>query len=168
MNTHLNIYTMPPAYKNTEYEMLVNTNGSQENKGTQPSPLGNNPSTIQVILYTYLLVLKKYAVIEGRSGRFEFWVFSICHYVTTLILYFAGKSSVLFIIIGLIYVLATLIPNVALMIRRLHDTGHSVWSLLLYVIPLIGQIVLLIYWITPSDPGRNEYGEYPDLIKIVG
>ena len=90
---------MPPSYKNSEYEMLVNTNGSQENKGTQPSPLGNNPSTIQVILYTYLLVLKKYAVIEGRSGRFEYWVFILCHLAIIGLLHFGGKFSVLFSVI---------------------------------------------------------------------
>lgn len=61
----------------------------------------------------------------------------------------------------LIYSLATIIPSLAVCIRRLHDTGKSGWSLLFVLIPFIGSIILLIFLITDSQPGENKWGPNP-------
>jgi uncharacterized membrane protein YhaH (DUF805 family) len=46
-------------------------------------------------------------------------------------------------------------------IRRLHDTGHSGWWVLIGLIPLIGFIVLLVFYLREGDAGENEYGPPP-------
>jgi uncharacterized membrane protein YhaH (DUF805 family) len=43
-------------------------------------------------------------------------------------------------------------------VRRLHDTGRSGWNLLLALIPLIGAIILLVYFFQDSAVGENKYG----------
>jgi len=49
--------------------------------------------------------------------------------------------------------LATLLPGLAVSIRRLHDTNRSGWWILLWFIPLIGIIVLIVWWVQQGTPG---------------
>lgn len=66
----------------------------------------------------------------------------------------------------LLWSLFTLIPSLAVTCRRLHDTSKSGILLLLYLVPLIGSIILLIYCCEDSQRGTNQYGpseKYPEL-----
>ena len=63
-----------------------------------------------------------------------------------------------FQLLTLIYGLAVLLPGIAVGIRRLHDTGKSGWWLLIALIPLVGIIVLIVFWATDGQPGPNQYG----------
>ena len=60
-----------------------------------------------------------------------------------------------------IYFLGTIIPSIAVLVRRLHDTGKSAWWLLLLLIPLIGAPVLLLFTISKGADGENRYGADP-------
>ena len=64
-------------------------------------------------------------------------------------------------LVGGIYSLAVLIPGLAVGVRRLHDTGRSGWWLLLALIPIIGAIILIVYFAQDSQPESNEYGPNP-------
>lgn len=64
-------------------------------------------------------------------------------------------------LLGGIYVLGVLIPSLAVTVRRLHDTEHSGWWLLIGLVPLIGGIVLLVFMVQDSKPGQNPYGANP-------
>ena len=57
--------------------------------------------------------------------------------------------------------LAVFIPSLAVSVRRLHDIGRSGWWLLLSLIPLVGAIILIIWYCTDSQPGANQYGPNP-------
>lgn len=79
---------------------------------------------------------------------------------------FAIVISVITNMIGLgflttIYSLGLLLPTVSIAARRLHDTGRTGWWQLIGLIPLIGLIVLLIFYTQKSHPGSNEYGANP-------
>ena len=54
-----------------------------------------------------------------------------------------------------------LIPGLAVTVRRLHDTGNSGWMYLLNIIPLIGAIVLLVFYCSDSESGKNKWGPNP-------
>ena len=120
----------------------------------------------------YLEVLKKYAVFRGRASRTEYWMFVLFNVI------FAIAALVIDNLSGLatesvesgpvysLYVLATLVPSLAVSARRLHDTGKSGWYLLLGLIPCVG-IILLVFMITPGNIGANEYGEDPDAYSIT-
>lgn len=63
--------------------------------------------------------------------------------------------------LGSIYTLATLIPALAVTVRRLHDTGRSAWWLLIPLVPLIGAIIFLVFMFQDSQPAENQYGPNP-------
>ncbi len=115
----------------------------------------------------YLLVLKKYAVFSGRSSRKEFWYFSLISFLIAIVLAVADvmtgtiDAEIGIGLLGGIYAIAVLIPGIAVSVRRLHDTDRSGWWLLISFIPLIGAIVLIVFWAQDSQPGENQYGSNP-------
>lgn len=67
-------------------------------------------------------------------------------------IYFSSATNVISFIISLI----TIIPGIAMSIRRLHDINKSGWFYLLSFIPFIGQIILLVFYCMPTvDEGNN-------------
>ncbi|MFK7925271.1 MAG: DUF805 domain-containing protein [Bacteroidia bacterium] len=117
----------------------------------------------------YLKALKNYAGFSGRASRKEYWMFFLFH--ALFIVAMAFSSSFVQETIGLrigavflaIYLLGTMIPSLAVTVRRLHDINRSGWSILLRFIPLVGSIILLIYLVTEGDTRDNQYGPDPQL-----
>jgi uncharacterized membrane protein YhaH (DUF805 family) len=62
-----------------------------------------------------------------------------------------------------IYALAVFIPAIAVACRRLHDTGRTAWWLLILVVPLIGWVVLVVFFVQDSQEEENQYGISPKL-----
>lgn len=60
-----------------------------------------------------------------------------------------------------LYLLAVLVPGIAVGVRRLHDTGRSGWWLLTWLIPLIGWVWIIVYFAEAGDPQPNAYGPNP-------
>lgn len=121
----------------------------------------------------YLEVLKKYAVFSGRARRKEYWMFILFNII------FGILASLLdnklgtelgdfgYGLIYIIYSLAVFIPGLAVMVRRLHDTGRGGIWILIGFIPIIGWIWLLVLLVTDSQPGDNVYGPNPkDVVEI--
>ena len=67
-----------------------------------------------------------------------------------------------------LYSLAVLLPSLGVSVRRLHDTGRSGWWLLVGVLPIFGGIILLIFFVTDSQPGENRYGPNPKGVLASG
>jgi uncharacterized membrane protein YhaH (DUF805 family) len=64
-------------------------------------------------------------------------------------------------ILGYVLILATLVPNLAVGARRLHDTNRSGWWQLIGIIPIVGWILLIVWYATDGTPGQNEHGTNP-------
>ena len=60
-----------------------------------------------------------------------------------------------------IFCLATLMPSLALVARRLHDINRSGWWQLLWFAILIGWIILMVWTIKQGVKGPNKYGPDP-------
>jgi uncharacterized membrane protein YhaH (DUF805 family) len=60
-----------------------------------------------------------------------------------------------------LFILGTLLPSLAVTVRRLHDTDRSAWWLLISLIPLVGHAVLLYFLIQDGDETANEFGPDP-------
>jgi uncharacterized membrane protein YhaH (DUF805 family) len=96
--------------------------------------------------------LNKYADFKGRAARPEFWWFALATFVVSAVL------NRVVPMLGALFSLAVLLPSLAVGARRLHDIGKSGWFLLLLLIPVIGWLVLLYFYVQPSGPS-NEFGE---------
>lgn len=121
----------------------------------------------------FLDVLKyKYADFNGRARRSEYWFFTlfkwIIFFIIASIASFGGENSLIdrvaFIIFVLVFI-AFIVPTIAISIRRVHDSGKSGFLILLGIIPLIGPLILLIFYFLNSDPGPNKYGNNPHEIE---
>lgn len=107
---------------------------------------------------------RNYATFGGRARRSEFWF-------AQLFLFLAGLSASIvdaavfdvsidsFGAFYVIFVLGTFIPALAVTWRRLHDMGKSGGFFFIFLIPLIGIILLIVWWATDSQPGPNKYGD---------
>lgn len=114
----------------------------------------------------YLDAMRRYATFSGRSTRSQFWLFSLVLFgiiIVTFILDLAlgtGDGESVSLIAGLVS-LIHLIPQLSVMVRRLHDIDKSGWWVLISFVPLAGIIVLLIFACTSSTPGANRFGPDP-------
>lgn len=136
----------------------------------------------------YVSTFKRFAEFQGRSGRREYWVFTLMTGTVSILLTIAWSVSlsvglaasfnaamvdgtgdvgggggastgmILFLLVG--FTLVVFVPALAVSVRRLHDTGRSGFFWLLGLIPLVG-IVLIYFMLQPSDPGDNLYGPAP-------
>jgi uncharacterized membrane protein YhaH (DUF805 family) len=91
----------------------------------------------------------KYADFNGVASRSEFWWFFLFLFVVGLVLNLIEETMGTQVL-GLLFGLATLLPQLAVGARRLHDTGRSGWWWLIILVPLIGFIVLIVFWAQPS------------------
>jgi uncharacterized membrane protein YhaH (DUF805 family) len=159
-----------------------------------------------------IMPLKRYAEFSGRSRRMELWMWVLFTVIVSIVLGildgllgfstsrstltpaatgvgFAAMTNIG--VLGGIWSLATLVPSLAVSVRRLHDTNRAGWWLLLPMVPyflgfammfmamtsqslgmigfggvlmligFIGAIVLLVFYCLPGTPGPNDYGPDP-------
>jgi uncharacterized membrane protein YhaH (DUF805 family) len=129
-----------------------------------------------------LLPLKRYADFNGRSRRMEYWMFQLAQMVFyfVLIMLFGGVAAIfgaastaedpsgaavasagIGVFVYVIAAFALLVPNLAVLVRRLHDQDKSGWMALLAFVPLVGPIILLVFTLLPGTSGPNQYGDDP-------
>jgi uncharacterized membrane protein YhaH (DUF805 family) len=121
--------------------------------------------------------LSKYVTWKGRASRSEFWFFFLfaflCMIVASIIDGILGttvrtvnpltglEQGASYGYVYIIVALGLFLPNIAVMVRRLHDTGRSGWWYWIALIPLVGIILLIVWFATKGTTGSNEYGEDP-------
>ena len=122
---------------------------------------------MNALIQWFRQVLAKYALFRGRARRREYWRFVLnyllCYAALLVVDLLTGTFSFESQrgLLGGMFLLFMFIPALAVAVRRLHDTGRSGWWLLLAVIPLVGQLVLLYFFIDEGDEGDNDYGPDP-------
>lgn len=108
----------------------------------------------------------KYATFSGRASRSEYWYFYLFNVIIYAVLYAIGgfdptnMPGWLTGILG-IYSVATILPNLAVAVRRLHDTGRGGGWIFITLIPLIGAIWYLVLMLLPSQDTENRFGNVP-------
>lgn len=109
----------------------------------------------------YLDVLKKYATFSGRARRREYWMFMLINTLIMVGLSLVSAMLDFLMIVAVLYILATLIPNLAVTVRRLQDTGRSGWWIFISLVPFVGSIILIVFMCLDSAEGDNKYGPNP-------
>ncbi len=116
------------------------------------------------------VVFQNYANFSGRARRAEYWNFVLVNFIIYIPLYAFSIGGILnesesvgFLGIGLfgLFALAMFIPSLAVLVRRLHDLNKSGWYLLMYLIPIAGPIIILVWLFTDGNRFVNNYGEDP-------
>ncbi len=119
--------------------------------------------------------LSKYVTFSGRAQRSEFWwwillVFSISIILaavdsflfgTTVRTEYGFEASTNTPIFSGIFGLVTLLPTISVAVRRLHDLDKSGWWYWIALIPLIGGIILIVWFAMEGTRGANRYGPDP-------
>ncbi len=126
----------------------------QENPYTPPAPIAiidklDNVNWINI----YLGVIKNYVLFEGRARRKEYWVFVLINIIVSIVFGFIcgfiGMPK-----LANVYSLAVFLPSIAVGIRRMHDTDHSGWWI---IVPFVNLWFLCI----AGDAGDNRFGADP-------
>jgi uncharacterized membrane protein YhaH (DUF805 family) len=112
-------------------------------------------------------ITKKYAEFSSRASRKEFWLFFLFYIIAWVVLSvidgLVGTYDVEsgFGMFSGIYMLATLVPYLAVCVRRLHDTDRSGWWLLVSLVPLIGAIWFIVLCCLKGSDEENRFGADP-------
>ena len=108
---------------------------------------------------------QNYCNFSGRASRSEFWWFQLFGFILSIAIgiVFCWSQDVMNIVSGIVS-LALLLPNLGLIVRRLHDIGKCGWWFFLCFIPLIGIIILIVWWCKDSQMEPNEYGPIPNIV----
>ena len=117
----------------------------------------------------YLKVLKNYVGFDGRASRTEYWMFVLFNFIfssvitglTMLFVYYLELT--LFSFLPYLYSLAVLLPSLAVSVRGLHDIGKSGWWILISLIPVVGSIILIVFYCQDSQMSENQYGTNPKM-----
>ncbi|MBP5319113.1 MAG: DUF805 domain-containing protein [Paludibacteraceae bacterium] len=115
------------------------------------------------------ICFRKYATFSGRARRAEFWYFFLFLLPLTLLSYmnqYAWQNEALAILLGIIAIVV-FIPRLAVAVRRLHDTNHSGWWILINLILFIGTIYYLYLLASEGDHGDNQYGPDPKAVEEI-
>jgi uncharacterized membrane protein YhaH (DUF805 family) len=101
-----------------------------------------------------------YVNFQGRARRSEYWFWFLFTVLLGIVANLIDGMLGMYLLAGLA-TLATILPSIAVGVRRLHDTGRSGFWLFIALVPLVGAIVLIIFFIGDSAPGANKYGPNP-------
>jgi uncharacterized membrane protein YhaH (DUF805 family) len=116
---------------------------------------------------------QKYATFSGRASRSEYWWLTLVSIGVSIILNIItsvgstttayastpGPGAVIGGILAVIWGLATIVPSLALSVRRLHDSNKSGWMLLLGLIPFAGVIILLVFMLLGPEPAGQRFDQ---------
>lgn len=124
-------------------------------------------------------VLSKYATFTGRAARPEFWWWTLfvllLGVATSLIDHFFIASMLGFEAfteetpqpLSMLVSLGLMLPGLAVGVRRLHDLNRSGWWMFIILIPLIGVLVLLWWFVKKGNAGANEFGPPPGVAEAA-
>lgn len=125
-----------------------------------------------------LMPYRRYADFSGRSRRKEYWMFALFSVIVSIVLLglmFAGIDGIdsatgepklgalAYLGIGLLVIwgLGSVVPSIAVQVRRFHDQDKSGWFMLLGFIPYIGGLIVLVFMCIEGTRGTNRFGHDP-------
>ncbi len=103
---------------------------------------------------------------SGRATRSEYWFWILFTVILSIVAAaldgVIGTGGILYLISALVIFL----PSLAVLFRRLHDTDRKAWWILIYLVPVIGVIVILVFTVIKGTEGENRFG--PDPLQGSG
>lgn len=144
---------LPQSYANANFDQANNIGGVA----------AINPVGMEEENYGFFDWVKKslsnYANFKGRARRKEYWYFYLASMIATLLGLFVDsmlgfENPIFYGLMGLVLFL----PSFSVGVRRLHDVNKSGWWMLIALLPVIGGILLLVWYCTDTKPNVNQWG----------
>ncbi len=111
---------------------------------------GNKPSQEETGIFKHYFwdVLKNhYADFQWTVSRKEFWLFVLCYYLLSIaLLCFCFVNATMTVVLYAIFGFGMILPSLVITVARLRDINKSWTNLFLSLIPLVGAIILLVYY----------------------
>lgn len=112
-------------------------------------------------------LVQKYCCFTGRASRSEYWWYAlfmlILNFIINIVTLSMSQDGKL--IVSCILFLVFLLPGLGLCVRRLHDIGKSGWYYLIGLIPIVGWILLIVWFCKDSEMADNQYGPVPNMTE---
>lgn len=162
-NPYQDMYSQSPVQQELDVQQESSVQGYVNPYYNQEYQENNNQSEYSNIIEKpsfkdcYIKFWKNYTNFSGRARRSEYWYAVLANVLVSLVSMIPYVGPV----IGGLYTIAILVPTLALMVRRLHDLGKDWYYIFFALIPLVGQIIMLVWFCTDSQVGANEFGENP-------
>lgn len=115
-------------------------------------------------------VLSKYATFSGRAPRPEYWWWVLFVFILLMVAQIVDAALIVPLLgiepvgenparpLSFLLGLALILPNIAVGVRRLHDIDKSGWWILLGLIPILGTLVLIYFFVQKGTEGGNRFG----------
>jgi uncharacterized membrane protein YhaH (DUF805 family) len=132
--------------------------GSQYTSAQNNAPFDRRALSLSEAVHNCLV---KYFSVNGRASRSEYWWFFATWIVLYFLLTFLSSIFEQFWILAISFYIGVLVPSITSAIRRLHDVDRSGWWYLLIFLPLIGGIILLVWFCSEGTNGPNRFGPDP-------
>lgn len=135
----------------------------------QGMPHVARPANMMSIMDATKSCFQQYVGFSGRASRSEYWFFYLSFVVAAIgmLVLTIVSAFVLDALAGLmgmltmVAYLAFILPFISVSVRRLHDLGKSGWMFLVVLIPIVGGILLLVWFVSDGQPHDNAYGAVP-------
>jgi uncharacterized membrane protein YhaH (DUF805 family) len=102
-----------------------------------------------------------YVKFDGRASRPAYWWWFLFAILVGIGANIIDAIIGSFGVVSGLAALALLLPNLSVAIRRLHDINRSGWWILIFIVPIVGFILWLVWFLREGDPGENDYGPPP-------
>jgi uncharacterized membrane protein YhaH (DUF805 family)/cold shock CspA family protein len=124
-------------------------------------------------------VTRNYFNFAGRARRKEYWGYCLFWTIALLVVVGIGvltdvemgnldSAEMPAVTVGLfgVFLLATFLPGLGMIVRRLHDIGLSGWLCLVILIPTIGSLIILVFALIPTQARENQWGPVPAGVRV--
>lgn len=104
------------------------------------------------------ICINKYATFSGRATRAEYWWWYLFTFIMSAVTMWLGHLGTVGLVINYLINLALLVPTLAVSWRRMHDIGKGGGWFFINLIPLVGQIIWIVWCCKESEPFDNRFG----------
>lgn len=155
------------GYSHPQYNQMqisqtqYNSNNNYSNNRNGETGYIQPPVTSMGLIEAVKTCFMKYATFTGRARRSEYWYFVLFYGIVYILLSAFSQSSEFMALAYILWPLGAFLPSLAVCIRRLHDTGKG-WKFIFWtLVPIYGQIKIIIELAKDSEAGYNWYGPCP-------
>ena len=138
------------------------------------------PTSTGLWSYFWRSLTTNYASFGARARRKEYWGYYLFWAIAAVALSAIGfgidgalgnldagmEEPIAGLALPGLFVLATLLPSIAVTVRRIHDLGLSGWFYLLIVLPYVGSLIIFVFAVIPSQKHENKWGPVPVGVKV--